>query len=335
MAPAPLVSVVTPFYNTAPYLAGCIESVLAQSFRDFEYLLVNNHSTDGSREMAVRYAATDSRLRVIDNPTFVGQVENYNGALEHISPLSKYVKMVQADDAIYSDCLSRMVELAEREPGVGIVSSYRMIGNRQSGLGIPSGVSRVHGREACRRMLLGEYYVLGSPTTLLYRADCVRSRHPFYALDRYHEDTETGYEILLETDLGFVHQALSFTRDDNVSMMTSTQAFNSRDLGYLILLERYGPQVLTEDELAQQRVISHRGYYRFLGRAVLRLQGQAFWDYHRAGLATVGWTLRWNDIALEAVEELGRLVCSPISTAQKALADVRKRFFRNSPQGRN
>src|SRR6516225_12323742 len=86
-------------------------------------------------------------------------------------------------------------------------------------------------------------------------------RHPFYSFDRYHEDTETGYEILLETDLGFVHQALSFTRDDNVSMMTSTQAFNSRDLGYLILLERYGPQVLTEDELAQQRVISHRGYY--------------------------------------------------------------------------
>ena len=57
--------------------------------------------------------------------------------------------------------------------------------------------------------------------------------------------------------------------------------------------------------------------------------------YDSAGLATVGWTLRWNDIALEAVEELGRLVCSPISTAQKALADVRKRFFRNSPQGRN
>jgi glycosyltransferase involved in cell wall biosynthesis len=149
VAPAPLVSVVTPFYNTAPYLAGCIESVLSQSFRDFEYLLVNNRSTDGSREMAVRYAATDSRLRVIDNPAFVGQVENYNGALEHISPHSKYVKMVQADDAICPDCLSRMVDLAEREPGVGIVSSYRLIGKRQSGLGISPGDPRVKLPEPC------------------------------------------------------------------------------------------------------------------------------------------------------------------------------------------
>src|SRR6185503_16132381 len=99
MTRRPLVSVVTPFYNTAPYLAGCIESVLAQTHRDFEYLLVNNKSTDGSREIAARYSAQDSRLRVIDNPAFVGQVENYNGALAHISPASRYVKIVQADDA--------------------------------------------------------------------------------------------------------------------------------------------------------------------------------------------------------------------------------------------
>jgi glycosyltransferase involved in cell wall biosynthesis len=238
-----LVSVVTPFYNTAPYLAGCIDSVLAQTHRDFEYLLVNNKSTDGSRDIAARYAALDSRVRLIDNPTFVGQVENYNGALTHISPDSKYVKMVQADDAIYPACLSRMVELADREPGVGIVSSYRLIGNQLAGEGVPKGLSRLPGREACRKMLLGECYLLGSTTTLLYRADIVRSRNPFYALGRYHEDVDAGYEILLENDLGFVHQILSFTRADNVSVMTSTQAFNSTDLGYLIP-ERHGPRVL-------------------------------------------------------------------------------------------
>ena len=62
-----LVSVVTPFYNTAAYLEECIESVLAQTYRDFEYLLVNNKSTDGSREIAARYAAKDPRLRLLDN----------------------------------------------------------------------------------------------------------------------------------------------------------------------------------------------------------------------------------------------------------------------------
>src|SRR6185503_19754286 len=98
-------------------------------------------------------------------------------------------------------------------------------------------VSRLHGREACRRMLLDGCFLIGSPTTVLYRADIVRSRTPFYALGRYHEDTEAGYEILLGSDLGFVHEVLSFTRADNVSITAAARAFNSPDLDYLIVLE--------------------------------------------------------------------------------------------------
>ena len=61
----PFVSVVTPFYNTAEYLAECIESVLRQDHANFEYLLADNCSTDGSLEIAERYAAQDARIRVI------------------------------------------------------------------------------------------------------------------------------------------------------------------------------------------------------------------------------------------------------------------------------
>src|SRR5215470_11110782 len=100
MERAPFVSVVTPFYNTAAYLEECIESVLAQTHDSFEYLLVNNASTDGSREIAARYAARDSRIRLDDNEQLVDQVANYNGAIDRISGESKYVKIVQADDAI-------------------------------------------------------------------------------------------------------------------------------------------------------------------------------------------------------------------------------------------
>lgn len=326
MAASPSVSVVTPFYNTASYLAECIESVLSQTYRDFEYLLVNNRSSDGSREIAARYAAGDSRLRLIDNAAFVGQVENYNGGLAQISPRSRYVKVVQADDAIYPDCISRMVDLAEREPGVGLVSSYWMRGDRPEGRGVPRDVSRLAGRDACRKMLLDDAYFLASPTTVLYRADLVRARHPFYALGRYHEDTEAAYEILLESDFGFVHEILSFLRAGNASITASTQLFNSSDLDYLIILERYGAQLLTPMELARQRAFSHRGYKRFLGRALLRLKGRRFWDYHRVGLATIGWRLRRRDVLVEAAAELARLACNPKQTVKQAVVDVRKRL---------
>jgi len=85
----PKVSVVTPFYNIEAYLEECIQSVLAQTLSDFEYLLVNNRSTDGSLAIAERYAAKDSRIRVVTNPAFVPQVENYNGALAQIGAESQ------------------------------------------------------------------------------------------------------------------------------------------------------------------------------------------------------------------------------------------------------
>src|SRR5262249_19628678 len=105
----PLISVVTPFYNTEAYLDECIRSVLAQTRGDFEYLLVNNCSTDRCPEIAAHYASRDPRIRLLHNDQLVPQLRNYNQALRHISAESRYVKMVQADDFIFPRCLEEMV----------------------------------------------------------------------------------------------------------------------------------------------------------------------------------------------------------------------------------
>src|SRR5262245_1437977 len=101
----PFVSVVTPFYNSDRYLAECIESVLGQTHTSFEYLLVNNQSTDASAAIAADYARRDGRIRLIDTTSFLGQVQNYNFALSQISDRSRYTKIVQADDWIFPACL--------------------------------------------------------------------------------------------------------------------------------------------------------------------------------------------------------------------------------------
>src|SRR5688572_21713944 len=169
----PRVSVVTPFYNTADYLAECIESVLAQKYTNFEYILVNNKSTDGSRAIAERYLKQDSRIRLYDNTEFVGMLENFNGALSRIGDDSKYVKMVLSDDAAFPNCLEEMVGLAEQQPTAGIVSSYYLWGTQLRGGGFDHRTTLFPGREAVRQTILERLQYTGSQTVVLYRADVV------------------------------------------------------------------------------------------------------------------------------------------------------------------
>src|SRR5690349_12438950 len=109
----PLVSVLTPVYNGAAYLVECIESVLRQTYQNYEYIIVNNCSTDGTLEIAEKYAAADGRIRVHTNNKFVGVIDNHNIAFSQMSPSARYCKLVSADDAIFPRCIEQMVLLAE------------------------------------------------------------------------------------------------------------------------------------------------------------------------------------------------------------------------------
>src|SRR6476660_9156223 len=122
----PLVSVLTPVYNGEQYLAECIDSVLAQTYQNWEYCIVNNCSTDRTLDIAQKYADKDKRIRIHNNTTFVGCDANGNIAFRQISPNSKYCKVVHADDWLFSDCIMQMVELAEANPNVAIVGAYAL-----------------------------------------------------------------------------------------------------------------------------------------------------------------------------------------------------------------
>src|SRR6266851_2770139 len=99
----PLVSIVTPVYNEAEYLAECIGSVLAQTYQNWDYTIVDNCSTDGSVEIAHRYAAKDQRIRILENQQFLHAIPNFNVALRQISPTSKYCKVVLGDDRLFPE----------------------------------------------------------------------------------------------------------------------------------------------------------------------------------------------------------------------------------------
>jgi glycosyltransferase involved in cell wall biosynthesis len=288
MSDQPLVSVVTPFYNTADYLRECIESVLRQTYARFEYLLVDNQSTDGSAEIAAEYAKQDARIRLIRNARFVGQVRNYNDALRHIATEARYVKLVQADDYIFPECLERMVAVAESHPSAAIISSYYLTGPHVCGSGIEWPTECIPGRTASRLHLLDNLYLFGTPTTVLYRAELIAKRQPFYSESSQHEDTELCHEVLADADLGFVHQVLTFSRVGNDGILTAIDRFHWRRAFFYTLLRKYGPQFLSEDELARRFRPVKADYLRILGESVVVGREPEFWAYHRRALAGVG-----------------------------------------------
>lgn len=284
----PLVSVVTPVYNEAEYLAECIESVLAQTYQNWDYTIIDNCSTDGSLEVARRYAAKDLRIRIHENQHFLSVIPNHNVALRQISPKSKYCKVVLGDDWIFPECLERMVAIGEEHPSVGLVGAYVLEGQKVGLTGLPYPSSVVRGREICRRHLLEGLYVFGSANAVLYRAELVRGRDPFYNEANIHADNEVCFALLKTCDFGFAHQVLTFTRVRPGSLNTASKDLQTYFPSMLQLLITHAPAYLTREECKACLTRHISEYYRFLGKSLMLGRDNQFWDYHKGELIRAG-----------------------------------------------
>ena len=287
----PLVSVVTPVYNYDQYLAECVESVLAQTYENWEFVIVNNRSTDRSGDIAEHYAQKDARIRVHHNIDFVDTYPNHNIACRQISADSVYCKVLCADDWIFPDCLERMVEVAEAHPTVGIVGAYRIDGVEVGCDGLPYPTPLISGRELGRLTLLGSVGVFGSGSSVLYRSECVRARNPMYDESDNHADTAACLDILRTWDFGFVHQVLTYTRRHPGANTSFAEIMNTYIAGGLRHLLRFGPAYLTRQEYDECLKRSIEGYYRFLAKSITEPRAAEVWKYHRAVLAQAGYSL--------------------------------------------
>ncbi len=285
----PLVTVVTAVYNGEEYLVECIESVLAQTYENWEYVIVNNCSTDKTLAIAQAYANRDKRIRVMSNLLHVGAIENHNIALRYISAQSKYCKVVCADDWLYPECIERMVQLAEDHPSAAIVGSYVIRGGEIQHVGLPRERSVFTGREVCRLHLLDNVQVVGAPTSMLYRSDIVRSETNFFPGPTLSADVSACYRSLQHHDLGFVHQVLAFLRVQNNSLSATKAPLRAFWLDRVVFFAEFGRVVLSEEEFPQEfaKVLDDY-YYDVLASACIKRYPGSFWNYHKSGLDRIG-----------------------------------------------
>jgi alpha-1,3-rhamnosyltransferase len=121
---APLVSVVMASYNHAPYLSAAIESVRAQTLESLELVVVDDGSTDGSVDIATRYAEADPRVLVLTHPDQAHRGIGESANLARSATRGRYLFGLPSDDVLLSDTLERGVAFLEGHPDVGWVYGY-------------------------------------------------------------------------------------------------------------------------------------------------------------------------------------------------------------------
>jgi glycosyltransferase involved in cell wall biosynthesis len=114
----PRVSIGLPVYNGERFLGEAIESILAQTYRDFELIISDNASTDRTEEISRGYAAQDTRIRYVRNKMNLGVALNFNQAF-HLSS-SEFFKWAAHDDLHEPDFLFRCVLALDRDPSVAL-----------------------------------------------------------------------------------------------------------------------------------------------------------------------------------------------------------------------
>jgi len=115
-APPPAVSVLMPAYNDGQFIRQAIESVLAQTFADFEFVIVDDGSTDSTPEILEEFAARDARVRVLANPRNAGIVVALNRGLDACR--GRYVARMDADDVALPDRLALQAARMDSSPDV-------------------------------------------------------------------------------------------------------------------------------------------------------------------------------------------------------------------------
>ncbi|MBE2320247.1 glycosyltransferase [Solirubrobacter sp. CPCC 204708] len=235
-APAPRVAVVIPTYNRARWLGGAIESILAQTYKDFRLVVSDNASTDDTAAVVARF--DDPRLTYVRRATNCGLNEHYNGWFANVE--ADYLYMVPDDDRLTPDALAVTVAALEANPRAAMIHAQvdvvdeagEVIAAEHHMSGLDSNTVE-RGTDFIRRSMQMSYRV--HATTVLLRTEAVRS----VLLDeRDYPVTDLGHfmRIALDWDVVFRKQTIARYRIHDGAY--SAGAAQVTDGGYIQGTER-------------------------------------------------------------------------------------------------
>lgn len=129
----PLVSVVISVFNSGAFLKPALDSILQQTLKNVEYIIIDDGSTDGSGELILQYAAHDERIRCVSHAVSRGLPTSLNEAIELAT--GKFIARMDSDDVALPERLEKQVTFLEAHPEIGIIGTWAREINEHGVLG--------------------------------------------------------------------------------------------------------------------------------------------------------------------------------------------------------
>jgi glycosyltransferase involved in cell wall biosynthesis len=252
----PLVTVLLSAFNDGRFLPEAVESILAQTLADFEFLIVDDGSTDGSADYL--RGLNDPRVRLLRNETNIGLTRSLNRGLD--AAAGTFVARMDADDVAMPHRLARQVEFLRGRPDVGVVGSSRVLIDERGA------VVAAHARAAEDDLRIRWKCLLGNPfahPTVMLRAD-VLARHGLrYDASFRTEDYELWTRLLAVTQGANLREPLlRYRLRDGVSSARQAEQLRNHDRISYASIRRLVPGF----EIRAEEVTQLRG--RFGGYSV-------------------------------------------------------------------
>lgn len=213
--PAPHVSVCIPTYRGAAHVAATIESVLAQTFTDFELVIIDDQSPDDTETIVSRY--TDPRIRYLKNSRNLGPEGNWNRCLAEAR--GTLFKLLPQDDLIYPDTLTRQVSVLERDTdaNLALVFGARHITNANGRMlttrGCPGAAEgRLEATALVRRCVRFGTNLIGEPGSVLMRTSLAKQVGNFDGSLGYIIDLDYWVRLLAHGDAYYLERPVSSFR---------------------------------------------------------------------------------------------------------------------------
>lgn len=268
-----LISILIPAYNTAQYLAECIESILSQTYPNIEVIIIDDGSTDDTFAVAEGYLERDSRIRVI-HTDHNGVAETRNACLAAAG--GDYILFVDSDDWIDKDTCRNLIELAVSRQADIVFSGMNIIrtdgtnclfGVRSSNF--PVGSDTIDGIDYFIRMVeTGNSYPMVAGN-LYCRRFIVDNNIVFKG--EFHEDEYfTPYSLVYARKVSFIPSAPYYYRKRSDSIMHSERNLKARALALGFIAECFAGTLTKDEEL-----VANTRYIRALYAHIINLQNKA------------------------------------------------------------